>query len=136
MAIYAPFVNAKITKIERPQDSGPGGDTVTETVIERQIDAIRQPFNAFATAGDRIERTTDTVIANADNTFFFDLDDLHGEIIRIEPGDLVTWESLRQAEGGPYSNTVDEVLRANIWEAPTLDREHVELFTRGQGKLG
>ncbi len=133
MGIFEPFINAKILRVERLQESGAGGDSVAETVLERQIDAHRQPFNAFATAGDRIARTLDSVIVDAENTFFFDLDDPHGEIRLIEAGDLVTWESARVDEGGP-SGTRDEILRVNIWEAPELERQHVELFTRGQGR--
>lgn len=132
MSIYEKFINAKITKIERPQDSGPGGDTVLETILERQIEAHRQPFNAFATAGDQIYREIDSVINNADNSFFFDLEDGRGDIRRIRAGDLITWESTRVLESGP-SGTQDEILRVNIWEAPDFNREHVELFTRGQG---
>lgn len=132
MSIYEKFINAKITKIERPQDSGPGGDTITRTIIDRQIDTIRQPFNAFATAGDMILRDLDTAIVNADNSFFFDLEDGKDDIRLIRAGDLITWASTRETTGGP-SGTRHEILRVNIWEAPDFTREHVELYTRGQG---
>lgn len=132
MAIYEKWINCKILKFERLQESGPGGDSVAVTILEKQIDAHRQPFNAFATAGDRVARTADSVIINAENSFFFDLDDSHGEIRRLRAGDLITWESLRVNEDGP-TGTQEEILRVNIWEAPGLNRQHVELFTRGQG---
>lgn len=132
MAIFKPFINAVITKVERPQSSGPGGDVVLETILEKQIESIRQPFNAFATAGDQTVRDVDSVLVNADNTFFIDLDDKSGDIRLVKAGDLVTWESTRVLEGGP-SGVQNEVLRVNIWEAPSLDRQHVEMFTRGDG---
>jgi len=69
---------------------------------------------------------------NAENSFFFDMEDGREEIRLIRAGDLVTWESTREITGGPVGSR-DEILRVNIWEAPDFNREHVELYVRGQG---
>ena len=132
MAIPKLFINSKITLIERAIESSVGGDFTTTTIVEREICAIREPFNAFASAGDRVERDLDSEIILADNTFFIGLEDAQGDLRAARAGDLITWESLRLDQGGP-SDSRAEIVRINIWEAPGLKRQHVEIFVRGQG---
>lgn len=137
MAVYDRFINCTISLIERPVRTGIGGDIASETLVEATLLAIRLPFNAFSTAGDLLIRDADSVLVNADNSFFIDLDDEVGNLRLLKAGDLVTWAA--NATGGPTSgasdNSQDEILRVNIWDAPsaTFDRAHIELVTRGSG---
>ena len=131
MAINPASINCTITSLARPSTSGVGGKVVTTTLIQTSIPAHRQPFNAFATAGDFLSRDTDAVRSIADNSFFMDLLDAQELIRLVKPGDLLVWVSTRSS--GPVSSPLqDEVVRANIWEAPGFNREHVEIFVRGQ----
>jgi len=124
------LVNCKITLIERVARAGPGGDVSATTVVEKSICAIREPFNAFASAADTINRTLDTAGKQADTTFWIDIED--AEFFRdVRAGDLVTWESTRKSVGGPIG-VQHEILRLLYWEAPGLTREHIEMFTVGQ----
>lgn len=130
MAIYRPFVNVTITAIERPSLSGIGGKVVLETLLVANIVANRQPFNAFATAGDFMVRDENSALARADNTFWIDLKDAAGLVTLVKAGDLVSWASINAS--GPTSHvTKDEVVRLNIWEQPGFLREHVEIVVRG-----
>ncbi len=134
MSIFDGLINCKITLIERPVPSGPGGDTTTTTVFERHVEAIRQPFNVFATAGDRLVGDLDSRLVDAENTFWMDLKKVNDVIRHVRAGDVMTWESVNVDSGGPIG-TQEEILRVNIWESPNLMREHVEIFTRGQGAI-
>lgn len=132
MAIPKTFVNAKITLIERPTPTGLGGDAASHTILEREVCAIRQPFNSFASAGDQVIRDIDSAIINADNTFWVDLETARDELLQVKAGDVITWESTSVERGGG-SGTRAEVVRLNVWEATGLQRSHVEIFTQGQG---
>ena len=131
MAIYDKFVNATIVRLERPTTSGIGGKVATTTLLQTNIRANRQPFNAFATAGDFMIRDDDSALARADNTFWIDLEDASDLVVWAKPGDLIVWTSSRTS--GPVSNTLkDEIVRVNVWDQPGLTREHVEIVVRGK----
>lgn len=137
MAVITTLIpaNCTITLIQRPVRSGVGGDSTLDTLLESAVPAIREPFNAFAISGNLLLRDDDRVSVSANNTFWIDLMAPGASAFRqVNAGDLITWVSTRQADGGPASDPIrEEVGRTHIYEAVGFQREHIEIFTVGQG---
>lgn len=133
MTIPRAKINATITKIERPQHSGPGGDVVLHTLLEGELDAIREGVDRTALAGYRLNRDIDGEELLYDATFWVDLEKSPDAVRDIRAGDVLSWRSNRRKGPNPPADERATIFRATIWEAPGTVHENIEIFTRGDG---
>jgi len=125
MALYSGFYNADIQKVERPQNSGPGGDEILRVILFQSIPMIRAPFSSGSSAS-----TISKADGGGDDVLWIDLHSpaVPNSIQDVQPGDYVTWRS--RTKGLTTRTIVSLVVNVNIWDPASFVRSHIEFLTR------